>query len=1109
MSFWTLIWRGLVFHARSHAGTLLGVAVGSAILTGALLVGDSVRASLRQLALQRLGKVTVALAGGDRFFRSELADRLGLGYKPVAAPVMQLDATVATPDEKGRANGVQLLGVDERFWRLAAVEPEFPSPAEDEVLLNARLMRQLGVRPGDVVIVRASRPSSLSRETPLSPQEDSSLSLRLTVAAEVAADAMGSFGLRPTQLPAMNAFVHLGTLQKRLEMEGRANVIVAGGEGVDLATVKEGLERSWDLPDAELELRVLEDRGVLELRSSRVFLEPVVAGAAAELSEGSQPILTMFVNSLRHGDGSTPYSMVCAADLEFMPSGMATNEIVLNDWTAEDLGAVVGDEVEVRYYALTTARRLEERSAMFKVRAVVPLAGPAGDPELMPMFPGVEKAESTRDWDPTLPVSMSEIRPKDEKYWEEHKGTPKAFVSLAAGQALWSNRFGDLTAVRFPGDAGNLQQEKERRAAALKEALGPGGFGMAFQPVREQALASANQSQDFGGLFIGFSFFLIVAALLLVSLLFQFGVERRAEETGTLLALGLSPKQVRRLWLGEALGVAIAGSVLGMALGVGYAQLMIRGLATLWRDAVGTSALAYYGSGSTLIAGTLGGVVVALVTIWLALRKQAHQPARLLLAGEAFAEDTDGGASQARGQGRRGGLAMVLLGGGLLLAVQAVVRGETTSAGTFFGAGSMALLGGMAGAGWWLTKLRVTESGRELTLVSLGVRNAGRRRGRSLSIVGLLASGCFLVAAIGVFRLDAVRDASQRSAGTGGFALVGEATFPVIQDLNTEDGLDFYALEAGDLQGATIVPLRVRDGDEASCLNLNRARTPRLLGVEAEALASRGAFTFAKVMEGADRSEGWRLLLKSGRDAATDAPVPAVGDLNSILWAMGRKVGDVLDYTDEQGRTFKVQLVGAVANSILQGSLLIDEKAFLERFPSEPGFRMFLVDAEPDKAAAVRETLTKGLSAAGVEFNSAAERLNGFNAVQNTYLGTFQLLGGLGVVLGSFGLGVVVLRNVLERRGELALMLAVGFERGAIGRVVLVEHAGLLLAGLFLGVGAALLAVLPSVLSPTGELPFTGLGLTLGAVLVSGWIWTWLATRAALRGRLLDGLRNE
>ena len=47
---------------------------------------------------------------------------------------------------------------------------------------------------------------------------------------------------------------------------------------------------------------------------------------------------------------------------------------------------------------------------------------------------------------------------------------------------------------------------------------------------------------DFSGLFIGFSFFLIAAALMLMALLFQFGIEQRAPEIGTLLALGFAPR---------------------------------------------------------------------------------------------------------------------------------------------------------------------------------------------------------------------------------------------------------------------------------------------------------------------------------------------------------------------------------------------------------------------------------------------------------------------------------------------------------------------------------------------------------------------------------------
>jgi putative ABC transport system permease protein len=66
-----------------------------------------------------------------------------------------------------------------------------------------------------------------------------------------------------------------------------------------------------------------------------------------------------------------------------------------------------------------------------------------------------------------------------------------------------------------------------------------------------------------------------------------------------------------------------------------------------------------------------------------------------------------------------------------------------------------------------------------------------------------------------------------------------------------------------------------------------------------------------------------------------------------------------------------------------------------------------------------------------------------------------------------------------------------------------------LAAGLALGILAAALAVLPNLLSPTAQVPYLGLALTLGGVLLSGLVWTWLASATALRGRLLDGLRNE
>jgi hypothetical protein len=369
--------------------------------------------------------------------------------------------------------------------------------------------------------------------------------------------------------------------------------------------------------------------------------------------------------------------------------------------------------------------------------------------------------------------------------------------------------------------------------------------------------------------------------------------------------------------------------------------------------------------------------------------------------------------------------------------------------------------------------------------------------------VALLACGCFLIASIGAFRLDAGREAWQRSSGTGGFALIGESTLPVAQDLNSTSGRENFGFGPKDLAGVDVVELKVREGDEASCLNLNRAQKPRLLGVKPERLA--GRFTFAQVAKGLDRRQGWELL----KAKVQADEVPAIGDANSIEWALGKEVGDTLEYTDERGRPFKLRLVGAVANSILQGSLIIDEAEFARRFPGESGYRMFLIDAPSNAAAAVSAALSRALQDLGLELTPAAQRLDAFNAVQNTYLSTFQVLGGLGLLLGSAGLGVVVLRNVLERRGELGLLYAVGFRRRGLQKLVLCEHGALLGLGMGLGLAAAAVAVLPALLAPGSPLPYRSLALTLGGVLLNGGVRAWLATRYALRGNLLAVLRNE
>jgi putative ABC transport system permease protein len=1104
MNFSTLIHRSLRFHSRSHVGVILGAAIGSAALIGALIIGDSVRGSLHNAALNRLGSIAVALDAKDRFLRENIASEMATN---AAVPVLRVRGSVNRSDGEARANQVQVLGIDERFATLAGQdEPQIQKllaeVKSDSAWLNASLARQLKASVGDALLLRIGKPTSLAADAAITPKNDSSIAIRLTVAGVWPDDApLGNFALQPF-LP-FNLFIPLDRLQEALGKEDRVNLVLsAGGEstGMDKA-----LETHWQLADAEMRLTNYPS-GVVELRSPRVFLDPPIVHATRAADTRTQPILTYLANSLASGTNLTPYSMITAADAPWTPEGMAEDEILVTQWLVDDLQVGPGSTVTITYFDPESGADLLEKTNTFRVRSIVSAEMPWADRTLMPDFPGIEKAESTSDWDAGFPL-VHKIRNKDEDYWKQHRGTPKAFVTLIAGKKMWGNRFGDITAVRFqPGNVSSLEGK-------ILSNLKPSQLGLRFEPVREMAFKAASQSQDFGGLFIGFSFFLIIAALLLMAMLFQFGLEQRIEEVGTFLALGFSPKQVRRLLLGEGVALAFIGGVLGTVGGIFYARAMLHGLSTIWRDAIGAMALGFHVTMQTVIIGLLSSVILSSIVVWMMMRKLVRRPARELLAGEVqgpsyFAKATKDGKSKPQGRGRIIGAISFL--GGIGLVGWSLAKGDTANAGAFFGAGALMLIAGLNFTSAWLSRRTGVAPVSNPTLGSLALRGCARRRSRSISTVAMLACGSFLIASIGVFRLDANRDATQRTSGTGGFALIGETTLPVIQDLNTASGRDFFALNERDLQGVNVVPFRLQEGDEASCLNLNAAQRPRLLGVDSSMLS--GRFTFAKHLDQAAsvKTGPWSAL----EDYHLSTPlekdeIPAIGDANSIQWAMKKKIGDAIDYVDDQGQPFKVRIVGAVANSILQGSLIIDEGEFIKRFPGNSGYKMFLIDAPSNSMAQVSTVLSRALQNVGLELTPAAERLNQFNAVQNTYLGTFQVLGGLGLLLGSVGLGVVVLRNVLERRGELAVLQAVGFRKPLLQRMLLLEHGALLMVGLGIGVVAAGVAVLPSMFSPSAQLPYQSLTLTLGLVLLNGLLWTWVATQVALRGNLLKALRNE
>jgi ABC-type antimicrobial peptide transport system permease subunit len=1141
-----LICRSLVHHRRIHAAVGLAVVAATAVLTGALVVGDSLRGSLRHLALDRLGRIDRALVA-DRFFRAALAEELSAqgqfaDHFAAAVPAILLEGTVENAKEKLQT-GATLLAAGEDIAALGPGGPSRPLGPR-ETVLNAQLAQALSVSVGDDVVVRIRQASAIPAESALGRKEDEAQSTRLKVVEVLPDRGLASFSLRPNQQLPKNAFVPLATLQRVLGQPDRVNALfatVASPVGEPSLAPVDALDRNLRprLEDYGLDLAEVQVPGggrYVQLTSDRMLLPAAAeeAALAAWADEGARPVLTYLANTLApvrepQPDApplETPYSTIAALDLASAPplgpfrdaegepiGPLGDDQIVLNRWAADDLAAAPGDTIAVTFFEPESSHgEAVERTTPFRLAAVVEFtdadgepAGPAGDRRLTPELEGVTDEASMANWDAPFPYDSRRVRDKDEDYWDRYRATPKAFVSLAAGRKLWSSRFGRTTAVQVP-----LDGDTTPAALAAQLKLEPARLGLRFQPTRLQALQAAQGTTPFNFLFLGFSFFIIAAALMLVGLLFKLNIEQRAAELGTLAALGIPGRSARRWLAVEGLAIAALGGLVGVPAGVAYAALMIHGLRTWWLAAVSTPFLSLHWTWPSLAVGCASGVFVSFAVMAWSLHQMRRVPVRRLLANQA--SDLPKAAARRRPASALVAVASMLLAVAVgLFALR--LEGEA-QAGAFFGSGALILAASLA----WLWRRMKSETGAAAVtagaapLARLAARNGSRNPGRSALTMGLVAAATFLIVAISAFRLAPPDEAHRLEGGTGGFSLLAESD-PLRHDLDTQAGrraLGFPSQDQTVFQDTRIYSLRVRAGDDASCLNLYQVGRPRLLGVPAD-LIDRGGFAWAATLAATEeeQSNPW-LLLRAPAQASTQAAIPAVLDFNTATYSLHKKLGDTIDLEGDGGETVRLTIVGLLKNSIFQGDVIVDEQALLARFPTTDGFRMFLVATPPgDAVETVRRTLARRLGRQGMAVERTDERLAGFLAVQNTYLSTFQSLGGLGLLLGTFGLATVQLRNVLERRAELALLRAAGFRRGRLARLVVLENLALLVGGLGLGVTAALVTVLPHLASGGASIPWASLAGTLGLVLLVGFLAGLAAVRATLRAPLLPALRGE
>ena len=1146
----SLVFRTIVHYRNVLLPVVAGVSVAGAVIVGALIVGDSVRGSLRHIAMDRIGAIDQVLLA-PRWFSPSIVDRTDNNselndvvfvQQVTAKKELRVDGRLVVH----RANEMALFGVDDSFWKLGSVRPK-KLPVGEQVILNQSLASVLNASVGDKINLYIPAQSVVPADSALGKRDIDTFALPRWEVIEVLPDeSLARFSLRSDQRPAWNAFVDRSSLQSEIKIGDKVNAIFAKGQKGSLL---DKLKPS--LADLGLDIKHVSKRfpadgpTILDysiVTTDQMMLQDDIVNPLLTVTKqlNPSPVLTYLANGIEReanaaatsdsNRSSVPYSTISAVGWNTI-AGMMNNDsadnaianepsqkdwCVVNQWLANELHIQVGDQLKVDYFLPETVEGTNvEKSFSVKVVAIAPLTTPTkpnifdvsptpfNDPNWTPTVPGITDKDSIDDWDTPFPLRRK-IEEQDDDYWSLQGLTPKLFIDYDFGVSLFGSRFGNVTGIRYEkADASSRDQVAGELLDVVKSDWG--SIGWRNIPLREQQLQRSSGTTPFDALFLSLSFFLIAAGLLLVVLLFRLSIEKRADHWGLLVATGWTRKSVRRLLLTEGAVLAAMGASIGIVLGIGYAYAMIALLKTWWVGAISVSFLDYYLRPLSLVMGWGITWISSIGAILVATRKLNHSPIASLLKGRV--EELQ--FHQRPSSWLRWVGPLCAAAGVGTLAIGSRLQGQA-QAGAFVGGGMLFMLFGL----FYIWQKLKSGKSRWSTIpsgVDLARSNAKRSPTRSILAIALVAIASFLILSMSLFQ------ATPTEPGLGGFQFLGKSASPIYTEMgNPVVRKETLGAKSDEMDGIEIVSMRMRGGDDASCNNLYQASEPQVLGVSPRISAidvdANGKSRFAWFQTASSKDSPW-LSLEESATGEADAPLPVVIDQNTALWALhlGGYVGERFVY-EFDSKNVHFRTVGVLQNTILQGSLLIGESNFERVFPAITGYRSFLVQLPPSlrpKSDEIKAVLEEGWESPGLSLVRSDSILSQLLAVQNTYLSAFQLLGALGLLLGTIGLGVAQLRGAMERSAELAAMRAIGFTKARLTWLLSLENGWQLMRGMLIGIVAAALATIPALMS--GQ-PFGGIIQPLSMLLlivVLGALTSWLSAWLAMRAPLLQSLRAK
>ena len=1063
-----LIIRSISRYKSFYCLIAIAVIVAVAVITGSLVVGDSVRSTLIKRVEERLGK-TETIIFSRYFYLDDIILELlhvEMGNYSSLQRTLSLRGILLSNgfvSVSGKLIPVMVWGTDDLGIKKG--EAKINSALYNEIMVEADNYPSLQLAS---IVLRLPAAGMVPLGS-MYVTDTYTTSLRLELNSVISVEQGGNINLKNEQTIPFNIFLNREELAEVMDTPGKINVILSDRiiSTTDFAFAwnytQSGLNIASDC-HCGLEPQSPENREFCikcrtTVTSNRIFIQNKIVETLCKEDSTSNRIYSYLANSIGNNSGAIPYSFITAVDY-YKGEALNHDEIILSDYAARRLNAHLNDTISVSYFISQQFKTHTEDSIFLKVGKIVPLEDLQSDKILVADFPGLSNVERCTDWNSDLPINMKLITDEDENYWTEYKNTPKVIVPYSALAPRWKNAFGSATALCI---------ENANRLKDLTFEM----FNIQVIYPREAGMIAAKSGVDFSSLFLSLGIFIIISAAMLMMVPLSEMLFSRRDELNLLKATGFSNKRILRLLWRESTPVVLASAISGVVVGLTYTYLVLFLLGTVWKGATHTDGFRMYPHLITIVTGLLSGIILSLLLLYIGIFraiKTKHvknaSNSKLFTTKGYHKEHKDFNInilhlcslckalcpSWLKKNNNNIYISIVFI---ILLIINIFFIKSPI---IFICTGVVFLFAGWA----WFDYLINIGINIILPFDSSKLIWSSLLHTKKQAILSFmtLASGVFIVFSVGLNR-QGFADSSQIRTAIGGFSLWCETSIPVYHNIQTEEGQAKLALM--DLSKETrVIQLLKYSADDASCLNLNKVVTPNVLGIDMDELQN-SDFKITKTIFDDDFFENFK--------TAKNSVYPALVDETVLMWSLGKNLGDTIIYSGEKGELVSILLAGTLQNSIFQGSILINKTLFSEIWSEISGSEIMLFSVPDNKVTETKMLISQALNNYGVRVMTTSERLQLFYSVTDTYLTIFLTLGGLGLLLGIFSLVIVVRKNIIARMKEISLYRSLGFDEKQIIRLLYKEN-----------------ILIPLFAISTGALGSL-FGVCMGFDNVSFWIW--------------------